>query len=154
MGEVQIQSTITINQETINEIADRIFVRLKEVADSYAERNNNNNTSEKESFSLKQEETEETNQKTEVSHRRRQNKYIELGGASMAFRNGWSIFCSLNIERREYENVFNNLNFKNHEHDIVNVEAERVRKALSRHGYKCDSYSAYNFDGKLITIKF
>lgn len=152
MSEVQIQSTVTISQETINEIADRIFVRLKELSDSYTKRNDN--ASEKESFSLKQEETEETNQKNEVSHRRRQNKYIELGGASMAFRNGWSIFSSLNIERREYENVFNNLNFKNHEHDIVNVEAERVRKALSRHGYKCDSYSAYNFDGKLITIKF
>lgn len=152
MSEVQIQSTVTISQETINEIADRIFVRLKELADSYTKRNDN--ASEKESFSLKQEETEETNQSNEVSHRRRQNKYIELGGASMAFRNGWSIFSSLNIERREYENVFNNLNFKNHEHDIVNVEAERVRKALSRHGYKCDSYSAYNFDGKLITIKF
>ena len=156
MSEIQIQSTISISQETINEIAYRIFVRLLALS---KQSEPNLETEEKtEDFSLNQEESEEapeqTTKKVIPPHRRKHFKMLEIGGASMSFKNAISIFKTFNIEIREYDYVFNNLNFRNHEHDIVHVEAERVKKTLGEHGYNVDSYSAYDFNGKLITVKF
>lgn len=150
MSEIQIHSTITISQETINEIADRIFDRLRVLADSY---NESKDKPCDESFELAQE-TSETEKRTIVKHRRHQSKWLTIDGAKISFQNLYHVFKTFRLSLSEYEKITRPLRYDEHKDDVVQFEAEKMRDILERCGHVLKSYAAYNFDGKVITINF
>lgn len=99
-------------------------------------------------------ETPSEEKKKPVIHRRRQYKYLIVDGARITFRNIANIFDTFKIDKQGYGSVSNGLTFENHKNDIVQYEASRVRDILKDNGHTVKSYAAYNFDGKLVQIKF
>lgn len=99
-------------------------------------------------------ETPSEEKKKPVIHRRRQYKYLIVDGARITFRNIANIFDTFKIDKYGYGSVSNGLTFENHKNDIVQYEASSVHDILKDNGHTVKSYAAYNFDGKLVQIKF
>ena len=146
MSEIQIQSTITISQETINEIADRIFIRLKELADEYQK--TESKESEKESFELNSE-----NASLPKRTSRHRMRICIVNGISYHFKCAKEMFYRIGL--KEYYGAFKSIGIC-HKDDVVQREADFLVKIINekKDGLRLDSYTAHGFDGFPHTIMF